>query len=401
MLSLRQLLTPVAEADALTFCLEVLDGFGFQATSWQSNSAARTLVQLVARVASDVTYTIADIAAGGYAGLAKGVYADLVGKHQFNITRVPAAPAVGIMTLTSSPAAPPYVFSQGELVIGDGPSNGGGNSYSVDSLYSSPSTDPITLNPGTSIVFNVTSTIPGAAGNNLSANSTTLELWTPLVGVTVSNPPSPPITTAGSWLITPGADAESDGPGGRYNARMLARWDRLSYGSEGSYKAWALEALPALTRVTVREDTVPYGVRITGATAVGGLDAGQITTIRNYLYGITDGIGRRLLNDAVVVASANQVTTPALEVTAFVRSPFSADAVLRITTALTALFGTLPIGGKTVGGGPGKVLLADLYQTVMAQQGVQNVTFNLSADIVLGQDDIYEPIPTVTMVIVS
>lgn len=395
MLSLRQLLTPVSEDDVLAFLLDALDSLGFQATSWQSNSAARTLTQLFARVTSDLTFSIADITAGGFAGLAKGPYADLLGQYMFKLTRVLALPALGQMVLTSDIAAPVHTWADGELLIADAPQGSTANTYTVDSIGIT------TLNPGTSIQVFVRAAVPGSAANRLAPNSSSLQLWTPLVGVTVSNPPNPPTTPANTWITRPGTDNETDGPGGRYNARMTGRWDRLTYGNtDGAYTAWVLEAVPAVTRLLVREGTTEGSVHIVAATAIGGIDAGQILAIRNYLTGATDGVGRRPINDILEIVSANQVTLPPLGLTITVQSPFSADAIARVSDALVSLIGTLPIGGKKLqNSSVGKVLLADLYKAVMAQAGLLDVDFSIVSDIALAQDDIYAAIPAITMVI--
>jgi hypothetical protein len=183
---------------------------------------------------------------------------------------------------------------------------------------------------------------------------------------------------------------------------MMGRWDRLTYGNtDGAYTAWTLQALPAITRLSVREGATEGSVHIVAATAVGGIDAGQITTIRDYLTGAADGVGRRPINDVLEIVSANQVTTPALVVAIVVRSPFASDAQARVLTALNTFIGTLPIGGKKIGNSSvGKVLIADLYAVVMAQQGLVNVVFSVG-DIALGADDIYAAIPAVTITTVS
>lgn len=400
MLSLRQLLTPVSEDDFLAFLLGTLDSLGFTATSWQSGGAARTLTQLLARVGSDLTYAIADITAGGFAGLAKGAYADMVGLYMFNLTRVQASSTIGQMVLTSSPAAAAHTFAAGELLIGDKPLSPD-NTFQV---LSGPGPGPTwTLNPGTSMLVTVASAVPGSKANGVPTNSGTLAIvGTPLAGVSVSNPTNPPATPTNTWITVPGQDKESDGPGGRYNARMIGRWDRLSYSNtEGAYRAWVLEALPAVTRLTVRPGVAPLVIHIAGATATGGLTGPQISTIVDYLNGATDGVGRRPMNDILEVVSANVVTSPALALTIYVKSPFSADAITRVNTALIELEAATPIGGKRVlNTGSGYVFLADLYNAVMSQQGLQNVLFSLTGDIPLGQDDIYAAPPMIQMVIV-
>lgn len=395
MLSLRQLLTPVPEDDVLQFFLEALDSLGFTATSWQSNSAARTIVQSFASVVSDLTFAIADITAGGFAGLAAGPYADMVGQYMFKLVRVAAAPTIGQMVLTSDVAAPIHSWGDGELLIADGDQGQSAHTFTVDSAGTT------TLNPGTSILVTVRAAVPGAAANQLAPNSPNLQLWTPLVGVTVTNPPNPPTTPVNTWITSPGADKETDGPGGRYNARMLGRWDRLTYGNtDGAYVAWVLEAVPEITRLSVREGATEGSVHIVAATAIGGIDAGQIQAIKDFLNGVTDGVGRRPINDVLEVVSANQIATPPLELVIVVASPFSTGAIARVAAALVTLQGTLPIGGKKLqNSSTGKVLLADLYKTVTAQQGVLDVDFAFVNDVPLGADDIYVAVPVITMVI--
>lgn len=375
--------------------LGILDSLGFQATAWGPADAPRIMLQLIARLSSDCTFAIADLTSSRFAGLATGPFADLIGQYQFKLTRSPATPAIGQWLFTASVAAPTQSWTANSLIVADSPLDTA-RLYQVN-----------TPSPGGGLLagqiwpVTVTALAAGSDGN-IAPNNTTLSFVTPLVGVAITNPPQPPTTPANTWLTTPGADAETDGPTGRYNARMLKRWDRLTYGNtDGAYTGWVLEALPAVTRLSVREsDTVEGGVHIVCATAVGGLDAGQIAVITAFLTGATDGVGRRPINDILEVVSANQVTTPPLNLTIYVRSPFAADAVARVGAALQTFLGLLPIGGEKIGNSSvGKVLLADLYKTVMAQQGLLNVVFDITSDIPLGSDDIYAAAPSATMVV--
>ncbi len=392
-LSLRQLLTGVTVDQVRTGLLGLLDGFGFQATSWQATSAARILVEAVSSLVSDATFAIVDIAGSMHAGLASGPYADQLGTLTFNLPRVQATPTQGVMLFTSSAAAPAHTFAANSLLIADSPADDA-NTFTV--------TTGGTINPGTTLAVNVTAAAPGTAGN-APANLTTLELRTPLVGVSVTNPPQPPTTPVNTWITVSGTDAETDGVGGRYNARMIGRWDRLTpNNTEGAYRAWALEALPALTRLIVRRSDGEGRIRITGATITGGLSGGQITTITDYINGVSDGVGRRPINDVLDVVSAASVVTPALNVSIVVHSPFSADAISRVTAALLALQAAQPIGGTFLPGASfGVVLLSDLIAECKAEAGIVNVSFpSFSGDIPLGPDDLYLAVPNVTMTVV-
>jgi len=394
-LSLRQLLTPVTPAQVIAGVTDMLNGFGFQASAWQTLSANSIIIQTVAALISDATYAIVDIASSMHAGLASGAYADALGTYTFNLTRVPAAAAQGQMILTSSIAAPPHTFAANSLLIADSSADDA-NTYNVVTGG--------TLNPGTSMVVNVLAAVPGTRAN-VPPSLTTLELRTPLIGVSVTNPPNPPTTPVNSWLTTPGTDQETDGPGGHYNARMIGRWSRISPNNiEGAYRAWVLEALPAINRLKISEGAAEGAIHIVAATAAGAIDAGQITTVKNYLNGVTDGVGRRPINDVLEVVGATQLTTTDLNATITVRSPFAADAVARVTAAFTALLADpvlSPIGGKTLpGSSSGAVFIADLYAAAMAQQGVTNVDFPFQPFYLpLGPDQLWAPAITVAMVI--
>lgn len=402
-LSLRQLRAGIPEDVMLAGCLGILDSLGFQATSWQSTSASRIAVQLIAKLASDVTYAIVDIAGSMHAGLASGAYADDLGQGTFDLARVQATQATGVMMLTASAAAPIQAWAANDLLIADS---------ELDTARTFTVTSAGVINPGTSVPVNVIASAPGI-GSNIPPNIATMTLRTPLIGVTVTNPPQPPTTPVNTWVVVPGSDAETDGPGGRYNARMVGRWSRLSYGNtDGAYRAWCLEALPALTRLSVRNGATEGSIHIVGATAVGGLSGaqtgfypspqvgtGEIGTILAYLTGAVDGVGRRPINDALEVVSANQIVTPALGLNIVVSSPFSADAVARVTAALSSYIQSLPIGGVVLpGASSGVVLMSELYSVVMAQ-GMLNVTFSFSGDVALSADDIWTPAISISMII--
>lgn len=393
-LSLRQILTPIPEDRMLSGILGILDSLGFQATSWSDTAANRIFTQLVARLASDVTYAIVDIAGSMHPGLAKGAYADQLGVYTFNLARVPALPTAGVMYLTASAAAPIVTFAANSLLVA---------SDASDSAFTYSVLTGGTLSPGDVLSVAVSATVPGEA-SNIPPNLTTLELRTPLVGVSVTNPPQPPTTPINTWITTNGTEKETDGPGGRYNARMTGRWDRLSpNNTEGAYRAWCLEALPALNRLSVRTGATEGSISIVGATAAGGLTGGQIATITDYLFGVTDGVGRRPINDHPQVSGATALTTPGLRAVCVVKSSLSADAVARITTALLEFLGSptdSPIGGKFLpGSSQGFVLKSDLYRVVMNESGVVNVNFPLIPGTVipLAADEIWTPVVEVVM----
>jgi uncharacterized phage protein gp47/JayE len=252
-----------------------------------------------------------------------------------------------------------------------------------------------TLGPGSSISVEFKADVAGAAAN--IAPNTTLYLWTPLVGITATNPP---LTPSNTWITTAGADEEADG---RLIARCLGRWSRLTYGNtDGAYIAWALEALPALTRVAIRKAAGDGTVVLIGATAVGPIDAGQITTIQDYVSGVNDGIGRRPMNDIFSAVGASVLTSPTLNITAYVYPSAQATAASKITAALIAYFGSIRIGGdKLVSPTVGYVLYSKIVDVVQEIPGVKSATFSISGNITLADDQIYVPTINVTPIVVQ
>ncbi len=293
------------------------------------------------------------------------------------------------MLLTSSAAAPLTTWSAGDIIVSDSAlGTDGANTYTCTAGGS--------LGPGSSVSLEFKANVAGAAGN--IAPGTTLYLWTSLVGITPTNPALVP--TSNTWITTPGADEESDA---RLLTRCLGRWARLTYGNtDGAYAGWALEALPALTRVTISSAPGNGTVTIIGATALGGIDAGQITTIQNYINGTTDGVGRRPINDIVTAVAPATVTSPAVTLTAYVVSSITDTAAASITAALLSYIGSLPIGGVRLQGTQGKVLFSRLVQTAQDVTGVRSVIFSSpSADVLLNANEIYSPTITVNIQIVA
>ena len=394
MLTLDQLITPVTEDEALETSLTVLGQLGFQATSWQDGAWQLTLIRLFCKTWATFSETIAQIAAGGFTTLAERTWLVLLARYAYNIEALEPQSAIGQILLTSSAGAPVHTWVAGDIIVADAASG------STDAR-SFTCTEGGTLGPSSSISIEFQADIPGTDSN--IAPDTELFLWTPLVGVTATCPALVP--DSNTWITTPGEDEET---AARLAARCMGRWDRLTYGNtDGAYRAWALEALPALTRVSINRALGDGTVTLVGATALGALSAGQCTTIEDYLNGVTDGVGRRPINDVVGVDPAVTVTTPALDITAYVlpsamgNDDSTSDAAADIETALLAYFGSIPIGGTILTGTQGRVLFSKIVGITQEQDGVKSALFSISSDILLNQDEIYVPTITVTLIQVS
>lgn len=388
MLTLEQLVTPQTEDEVLASSLNILRQLGFQATSWQSGSAQLTILRLIARIISALTTTVAQIAAGGFTTLASSAYLRLLAKYFYAIDYLPAQPTIGLMTLTSSAGAPIHTWNAGDIIVSDSAEGtAGANTYTCTAGGS--------LGPSSSTQLEFKADVAGAAGN--IAPGVPIFLWTAYVGVTVTNPALLP--GSNTWVTTPGEDEESDA---RLAARCLGRWERLMYGNtDGAYKGWALEALPALTRVSVNAAQGNGTVALIGATSLGPLSGPQCLVIENYINGVADGVGRRPINDIVSCDPAVIVTSPALTITAYVVPSVFDTIEADMTAALLAYIGGIPIGGTKLTAGSGVVIYSELVRIAQALTGVRSVDFSISADITLAQDEIYVPTITVNPQIVS
>lgn len=387
MLTLQQLITPVTEDEALASALEILKQLGFQSTSWQSGSAQMLLIRLFSRVWSTLTTVIAQIAAGGFTSLATGAYLTLVARYIYNLERNPAQPTIGKIRLTNSAGAPTHTFAAGDIIIADAP-----NGSTVYHSYTN--TEGGTLNPGTFLDIEFKADVAGV-GSNIAPN-VTLYLWTPsYVGMTPTNPP---YLLSNTWITRPGQAEESDQ---RLAQRCMGRFDKLTYGNtDGAYRGWALDAVPELTRVTVLSALGDANVTLVGATDLGGLSPTQETAIEDYVNGVTDGVGRRPLNDIFTAQSAVTVTSPSLTVTAYVFPENAATVPALITSALLNLFGTTPIGGKKLVTSQGYIFVDDMID-VCKVAGQKKVSLSVSSDIALNPDEIYTPTITVNTILVS
>lgn len=364
---------------------------GFEATSWQDGAIQLTILRTIARLMSSLGTTIQQIAAGGFTVLAgsgeipnTSAFLWLLAKYIYNVNPMEATQTIGQVLLTSIPAAPLFTIAAGDLVVSDQPAGtAGANTYT--------NTTGGTLAPNSTLSLEFKADIAGQSAN--IPTGTTLYLWTPLAGVTPSNPA---YLALGTWITTPGQDKESDAS---IVAKCIGQWSQLTYGNiNGAYEVWARKALPALTRVSVQSAPGDGNVTLVGATALGPLTSPQCDTIEDYVNGVTDGVGRRPLNDIVSVIPATTLSSPALVIDAFVTSDVIDTIAATMSNALLAYIGTVPIGGtKLTIPSSGVVLYEELVAIAQELPGVRKASFNITADIPIGTTQIYTPTITVNV----
>ena len=339
---LRDLLRPTSPEEELQALLSRLAQKGFPVTDWHSGGVARTLLEVYAQMASDLSELAVRIAEGGFLETAQGKWLDLVASSQYALQRAPAVYAKGIVRLTALPGFGPYTIQEGQLW------------FATASGLRFLGVSGGTLPQGGTLDVTIQAERTGSAYNVPTGTITTM--ITPLPGVTVTNPPG--------WLLVAGADEESDD---RLRQRCRARWAELGYGATRmAYEFWALQAHPSVTRVKVRDqhprgqgtvDVVIYGVGGIGAEVVAAVDA----FIQQ----------RRPITADVGIYAATPVPVSVVA-TVQVRSGFLATAQQRALENIQRYNQTVGIGET--------VYRAQIIELLMEPPGVVNVILSQPAE---------------------
>lgn len=341
-LSLAQLLTPSSEDESLAAIIAILDGFGFTASSWQSGSIQRTLIQVLARLHSDASNTVYALTSGRFNDLAVGDWLTLKSKSDFDNDRIPAVATQALYTISDpNSLAGPQTFIASQLVTKDQ------NSFTYRNI------DGGTMILGGSVTLTFQAEVPGA-----SSFPTSMTLVTPVAGTVSAMPVS-------GAIVLVGADAESDD---RLRVRNSTKWAALSYASpKDAYIFWSLSASAAVTRAYV-DDLNPRGpgtIDLYVAGPTGPVDPSVLVDVMDYLNGVTDGIYRRPIGSDVECFSAVSGTV-SITGTLYVNASFDLTQTnTAVSDAIDTYFEALPVGGT--------VQLAKLYQTIMEVTGVSNV----------------------------
>lgn len=339
-LSLAQLLTPSSEDESLAAILVILDGLGFTATAWEEGSVQRTLIQLLARLHSNASNVTLAITKGRYNDTATGDWLSLKSRSDFDNERIAAVATRVKMTLSDPLSVGPITVVTSQLVAKD----------PAGATYRNIEGGTIPL--GGSLTIQFDAEVPG------SSDPASLELTTPLAGISAERATVDPI-------VRPGAAAEGDE---RLRTRNRSKWATQAYAEPAdAYIAWALAASPSITRAFV-DDQNPRGpgtLDIYCAGPSGPVPGPVLVTVIDYIEGNVDGISRRPLASDVQAFSAGSASV-SITGTLYVSPSYSLTATRdTVYAAITALLETLPVGGT--------VLLAELYETIMNVAGVTNV----------------------------
>lgn len=211
-----------------------LAGAGFPVTSWLAGSVVRTLIEVYSAALVDIQRATVAIANAGVLSDVSNDWLTVIARNFYNIERLPATFVEGVVTVTAGVGVGPYTLE--EFIVGI---QGDGDADAV--RYRA--TETKTLNPGQTIRLAVKAESPGARYNR--ANGAINFAFTPLPGVTVSNPPG----SNGTWQTRTGNEEEPDS---RLRARCVARWATLS-------ASWTDAAVIFHTLSATNLDSTPAG----------------------------------------------------------------------------------------------------------------------------------------------
>lgn len=321
-LPLSTLIVPRTKDEVMTEMLADAAALGFPATSWQSGSVPRTLMEIDAQETADQTETARDIAMGGLLDYAAGDWLTILARAEFDLERSPAITTQGSILLSCSALAGPYVLGARSIWVSDSV----GRRYTNLTAGTIPSGGSVTLTAEAEF---------GAAAYNVAINSITT-MVTPLPGVTVNNPDA----GGGTWITRSGADQESDES---LRAKCRSRWGSLGTGSTApAYEYWARTASPEVRRVIVREH-FHMGAEQDGHITI--LLAGDTGTVSApAVLAVSTLIEeKRCLCAQVHVLSAS-VFPIVVTGTLFVRAGFGAAALAAAQANIQSLAQTLRIG---------------------------------------------------------
>lgn len=381
-ITVQQIITPVTEEQALTTCLSILDSLGFSASSWQSGSRRRTVVQMFAKLYAQSTVTIADIASGGYNALAKGPWLTLFSDSHYDNQRIDAVRTQGTLLLISAANTPgPQSIAAKQLVFADNI-----HGYTYRNL------NAFTLNVNASHSITIEADVAQAAGD--VAVNTITEMKTPIVGCTVNNPA---IGSTGTWITLNGADQESDLA---LSERNRTKWGTLGIAPGIAYAYYARLGHASVRRVYV-DDSNPRGpgtIDVYVASDSGPVAAGVVSDVTDYMDGTADGVEKIATTADLLVFSAAALGVTVSAQVYILAQYNNATTYAAIEAAVAAYFKDLPIGGtRLTTGGVGAVRIGSLYAAILQVTGVQNVAFlSPTADVAMTASQVAVPTFTPT-----
>jgi uncharacterized phage protein gp47/JayE len=319
--------------------LNLLDGVGFTATSWQEGSIPLAFVEIGARIWSDLSKVAVTLKRAGFNSTAEGEGLTRFSKSHYNNERQPAQTAQRLITLSCSADEGPYAIDVGDVVVSSSSGRTFRNVAGNDVVY------PATLTSGGTLQLLFEAEVAGEShtlGSNalLAPNG---RLVTTYAGVQISE----------DVETRPGRDEESDA---RLRRRNETKWALLT-GFELTDKAVEniiLTAVPGIETVAV-DSSNPRGP--------GTFDvyvAGEFTTGTEDVESAHELLQRYVMDpdpaNVVHVIAAPEVTLNVQGTIYHDARYASADIKLAVEAALVDFIRTIPLGGFDFSPGPQHVV---------------------------------------------
>jgi len=369
-LTLAQLRETMTRDQCLESILNALDALGFGTTSWQTGSVQLTLLTAVAQVYSELTEYVAALTYMHFNDTSTGAALDAFSSSHYDNTRIAGVRAVGYVAFIGGAVGPPYAITPGQLVVSES-YTGTGLTYRNNGAF---------IIPASGYVWaEVTAELPGDEANvpnSPGPDITTLE--TPLAGVTVRNlddvgmPWPPGVST---WLITPGADEESDSVLQERNSTKWAILNQVTKTGDG-YVNICLASSGNITRVVV-DDSLATDGTVTIYVAGPSGPVGDPIIIGECQDDVD--IYRPVTADVTVVDATDFPVAVTGDV--YILSAYNtADQQALIEQSLIDYINSLPIGGTWLASTPpGYVIVSELIDAIMNFDGVLDVDITVPA----------------------
>lgn len=375
-----ELIAPLTEDQVLAAELQTAALLQLPVTAWQPGGVVREVLEINATVLANQTQASQLAVRGGFLDYATRDWLTLNADQKFDVQRIEATFASGVLTLTNS-GPTSYVLAPGDvraiqagLVTSFGPpvvrdpisGPGAGKTYTSISGGTLPAQSggvPGTL--GVQMVADEAGADSTAPAGYVSA------LATPLSGVTCAN--------ADTWA---GTDEESDPS---LIARCRASWARVTpNGPKDAYTFYALSAsLPdgssaGATRVLVLQQD---GTIVVYCASPSGALPGAVGTPGTALWAVDQAIQANCVPTGLAAATLSAVDyTVPVSVTVYLRpgTTFSNDQVrAAVQSAMTAFFEVVPIGGYKVAELPiPGIFLGPSGPGGIYQNNLENVVFD-------------------------
>ena len=313
----------------------------FPVTAWLAGGVARTLIELYSAALSDVQRAVRAIALAGVLEEVEGDWLTVVARNFYRVERIPAGFTEGIVSVTAAAGVGPYKL---DAIVGI-------QGLVDDDALRFIAVESATLNPGQTVNITVKAESPGTR-HNVSVGAIGY-LFTPLPGVTVSNP-----AVVSTWITRPGLDEESDA---RLRQRCVDKWATLSTSwTDPAVRYWTLSSTTldgAPTGVT--RMAIVYGpcgtYTVVVASDAGGVSGGIVAAVQAFLD------ARKPITDEPTVVSATETAVAILGTVRVKVGQNTAANRAKVVAAIATLQASLGIGDD--------VDLGALYATIRGALG--------------------------------